>query len=435
MIADPMLPAEELVLRNARPTRIPGDPERDEPLTTDNEVISWIGELQARNGFPESALVALLDSMLGSGEIESVPGHKRGPWTREDVARWAHQGAQWHKNPLAVDAKFIHMMGDEKKVPPPAGDRMNLADLMKLELPPIRWAIKDLLPEGLGVLASPPKAGKSLLCYQLAIELSLGGEVLGKTAETRTVLYYALEDGRRRSQERARGVLSGRRVNRNIEFRWDAPPLGGFLEAEVDGWLGEHPLGVVIIDVLAKVRPASTRTSLNAYDQDYQMLTLLHNVTKSHPGCIVLMVTHDRKAGSDDWMTRITGTRGVAGVADFTIFLDRKRGAPTGTFYFTGRDMADDAIDAGFDAIGWTVNPDALIIAAGPTRQLIAAWLKANPGWHPPIDISDSIPAPLDAKDWPATVRGQLRKMATERPPQVDEDLHGHRGYRSLSRA
>ena len=265
-----------------------------------------------------------------------------------------------------------------------AGEAIDAADLLKRTIAPMRYAVADVLPEGLGVLAAPPKAGKSMLAYQLAVELTLGQNVLGKRVEQRPVLYYALEDGERRSQSRILGALGHRTLPRGLSLRWDAPALGDGLEDEVDAYLDRNPLGVVIIDVLAKVRPAGGKTSLNAYDADYQTLKAMHGVAKAHPGSVILFVTHDRKAGSEDFVTRITGTRGVSGAADFCIFINRERGAPIGTIVATGRDLEDLSIPVRFNGTGWepAVMSD-IIEHVSETRQAIFRHVaQAGPVWQ-----------------------------------------------------
>jgi hypothetical protein len=261
------------------------------------------------------------------------------------------------------------------------------AELLATDQPPLRQALAGLLPEGLGVLGAPPKAGKSLLAYQLAVELIFGGELFGIEAERRDVLYYALEDGPRRSQGRIRALLLGRMAGLDrFELRWTAPRLGGPLEDEVAGWLDEHPIGVVIVDVLSKVR-ASGRAGLNAYDEDYAAIAGLHTAARRHPGSVVLLVTHDRKAGSDDWMTRVTGTRGVTGAADFVIFISRKRTEMIGTIFVTGRDTEDSAFDVEFTGGGWRLADIAQVIGTkSPTRQTIFNYVSENgPVWQKAI--------------------------------------------------
>ncbi len=84
------------------------------------------------------------------------------------------------------------------------------ADLMREELPPVRWAVPGILPEGLSLLAGKPKLGKSWLALGLAVAKASGGVALGKIpVDQGEVLYLALEDNRRRLQNRLRKVLDG----------------------------------------------------------------------------------------------------------------------------------------------------------------------------------------------------------------------------------
>ena len=48
------------------------------------------------------------------------------------------------------------------------------ADLMEEELPPVRWAVPGILPEGLSLLAGKPKLGKSWLALGLAVAKASG---------------------------------------------------------------------------------------------------------------------------------------------------------------------------------------------------------------------------------------------------------------------
>ena len=77
---------------------------------------------------------------------------------------------------------------------------MDAADLLARDLPPLRWIVPDVIPEGTTIIAAPPKIGKSCLVYQIAVEASIGGELLGRRVKPGSVLYLALEDGERRGQ-------------------------------------------------------------------------------------------------------------------------------------------------------------------------------------------------------------------------------------------
>jgi hypothetical protein len=201
-------------------------------------------------------------------------------------------------------------------------------------------------------------------------------------------------------------MLKGRTGVDNLTLRWTSPRLGGELELEVHNWLAEHPRSLVIIDVLAKVRPEGSAKGQNAYDGDYDALSGIHKVSQANPGSSILIVTHDRKAGSDDWMTRVTGTRGVTGAADFVIYIARKRGEDVGTFYVSGRDVEDGEVHARFDVTGWTPADIRIIMETKhPSRRLIWQWLEENgPAWQ--TDIAEALDLPYP------TVKSQITKMA-----------------------
>ena len=52
-------------------------------------------------------------------------------------------------------------------------------------LPPPRWAVPDLLPEGLTLLAGAPKLGKSWLSLNLSVAIASGGVALGSIPVTK----------------------------------------------------------------------------------------------------------------------------------------------------------------------------------------------------------------------------------------------------------
>jgi RecA-family ATPase len=76
----------------------------------------------------------------------------------------------------------------------------NGAWLNSQQFPPLQYAVPELLPEGLVVLAGPPKIGKSWLIHHWALECARGGKVFGQKCNKRHTLYLALEDGHRRIQ-------------------------------------------------------------------------------------------------------------------------------------------------------------------------------------------------------------------------------------------
>lgn len=81
-------------------------------------------------------------------------------------------------------------------------------DLMAMNFPEPRWAVRGLICEGLNLIVGAPKFGKSWFCLNLAVAIASGGKALGQIeVEKGSVLYCALEDTPRRLQSRLNIVL------------------------------------------------------------------------------------------------------------------------------------------------------------------------------------------------------------------------------------
>lgn len=241
---------------------------------------------------------------------------------------------------------------------------IDAADLLALELPPLRWIVPDLLPEGTTVFASPPKVGKSCLVYQLAAEIAIGGDLFGRRVTNGSALYLALEDGQRRGQDRLRAALDGRTMPKGrLEVRWTAPAIGEGLEQELARWLDAHEdAALVAIDTLGRVRPQSNGRR-NAYEVDVEDLGRLQDVFRDRQTAL-LIVHHSRKEGGDDFLASVSGTYGITGSADTILVIRRKRGDAVGTIHVTGRDVPDVELSVSFDEMLWREAPEGIAEAS-----------------------------------------------------------------------
>ena len=57
---------------------------------------------------------------------------------------------------------------------------ISAVDLFKLDLPEPRWAVPGVLPEGLTILASRPKLGKTAMACGLGVSIASGAKALGE---------------------------------------------------------------------------------------------------------------------------------------------------------------------------------------------------------------------------------------------------------------
>jgi hypothetical protein len=250
----------------------------------------------------------------------------------------------------------------------------SLPDLLSWELPPIRWTIPELLPEGLTLLAGKPKLGKSWLALSVALSIAAGGVALGAHSVTKgDVLYLALEDNARRLQSRARRLLeSMTSTPGNLDFALNWPRLGEGGLAYLEEYCKAHPnLRLVVIDTWARVAPPSGERRCSQYEGDYEALTPLKRLADSYH-ISILAVHHLRKTGSSDVLDEIIGSTGVTGAVDGTLILKRDRGQTDATLFVTVRDVErEQQLALNFDAstAQWTLVGNAEELCCTRARQ------------------------------------------------------------------
>lgn len=237
--------------------------------------------------------------------------------------------------------------------------------------PPLTWTIPGIIPEGLSLLVGPPKVGKSWLTLDLALASSSGGRALGKivVGPVRPVLYLALEDGDRRMQSRCRELLKGDPIPEELNY-FTRIEAGTVLDT-VRAWLetiSNFADPLVILDTLGKVMPR-TLPGETDYQRDYRVAGSLKRLCDDRPGMSLVVVHHDRKAASDDFVHSVSGTNGIAGAADSIILLSRPRTEGEAILSVTGRDVEEAEYAVTMAGGHWTLNGSDLIEAAKRARE------------------------------------------------------------------
>jgi hypothetical protein len=245
-----------------------------------------------------------------------------------------------------------------------AGSKYELRDgawLDGQQFPPLRYTVPGLMPAGLGIIAAPPKAGKSLLILDWLLAVAVGGQALGTlpVGIARDVLYLALEDGDRRLQDRCRHLLAhGEEIPRRFRYILAVPP--GQVLAVIADALDKHPeTGLIVLDTLGRIMPLPQQGE-TTYQRDYRVAVALKRVADDHPGLTIIVIHHTRKAFSDDFIDSISGTHGLAGAADTIITLSRGRGKGDGILRVTGRDVIEADYAVTFHSGVWALDGDNL---------------------------------------------------------------------------
>lgn len=227
----------------------------------------------------------------------------------------------------------------------------NLSDLMEYEMPPQRWAIDGLVPTGLTILAGRPKFGKSWFAFDMCLAVATGGKVLERPAQQGTALYLALEDTRRRLQERARILLGAEPAPSGLRVRTEWKRLldqeGGLRDLEC--FLDQYPdTRLIVIDVIKKVAPPHT-TNRNQYDYDYALVASLKRLADAHNVAIVIVTHLTKYTDDDDPFVEISGSTGTTGAMDTGIIMRKHKQGKYKELCIRGRDVSEDRFRITFD--------------------------------------------------------------------------------------
>ena len=264
-------------------------------------------------------------------------------------------------------------------------EMMTARELQQKKLPPINWIVKDLLPEGLAILAGRPKFGKSWMAMNIAISVAEGNKALGYFDTVKhKVLYIALEDNDRRLQSRINNILNceiDKSASENLLLMTEKSKLPKLSETgleEIEKIINDEPeIKLIIIDTLGRIRGNTKRHDNNIYQADYDLSSGLQGLAIGHHLCIML-IHHTKKAGEENVVDEISGTTGLPGGSDTIIVI--KKVNEQSTLHVTGRDIIENSFSIVFDKqiFTWNVVGKAEEVRTTAERQAILNTLKTH---------------------------------------------------------
>ena len=240
----------------------------------------------------------------------------REKWDREDYKERTINNAIKDKNITSIDNIANNKAINELEY-------ITAIDLQKKELSPITYYVQDILPQGLTLVCSTPKMGKSWLALDLCLSICNGTPFLGHTTKKGDCLYLALEDNQHRLKERMNKLLGYNNAPANLIYSIDCNNLANGFINQLENILKEKPsINVIVIDTLQRVRGISKCTSI--YAQDYEDLSKIKKFADEHKLCVV--VIHHTRKGNDitDIFEKVSGTNGITGTADTTWIIHKK---------------------------------------------------------------------------------------------------------------
>jgi hypothetical protein len=263
---------------------------------------------------PIAARVRLLD--LASCWPKCPPKGDISDWlaaggTREQLIEWIKGAPDYSETEPGAE-------------PPRWKDRTFCADaLQTMQFAPLSYLLPELIPEGLCLLVSRPKLGKSWLVLDVAIATAASRFVLGELKPASgDALYLALEDGPRRLQRRLMKLLPSGTWPPGLTFatEWPRSDQGGL--SDIESWIksSKNPR-LVIVDTLAQFRKIAT--GKDVYLEDSVAISGLQNLASKY-NLTIIVVHHDRKSAADDVFDTVSGSLGLTGAADTIAILKRQ---------------------------------------------------------------------------------------------------------------
>ena len=299
-------------------------------------------------------------------------------------------------------------------------------ELRHMDLPPIRWAVDQIIGYGLWLIAAPPKSGKSYWVLDLFLAIATGGVAFGTIKVTPvTVLYLALEDNQRRLRSRLSHLaLDESGWPDTFHLTHQAPKLDAGLIPALEAWLDQHPdCRIIAIDTLQKISGARQKNE-NLYASDSARMDAIQALAMRRDLCIIV-VHHVRKAEGADVFETVSGSYGLTGPCDGVMILQRVRGEADATLHITGRDVPERTLALKFDERNGSCKllGDAKLYAQSAERRTIMEAVTNTP-WLTPKQIADTTGLKYDS------VRHLCIRLRDE--GKIRSDATGHYSIHSV---
>lgn len=194
-------------------------------------------------------------------------------------------------------------------------------ELQEKELAPTIYYVDNFIPQGLNLICSVPKMGKSWLALDLCLSICNGKNFLGFKTKQSGCLYLALEDSYNRLKQRMNKILPNESAPNNFIYSIKSNDLKNGFITQLESFIDSHSdIKVIIIDTLQKIRSESK--SNNAYSHDYKELSQIKRLADDKGLCVIL-IHHLKKGMTTDPFEKVSGTTALTGCVDTTYVLDK----------------------------------------------------------------------------------------------------------------
>lgn len=218
-------------------------------------------------------------------------------------------------------------------------------ELQNKDLPELNIIVENMIFQGLTILASPPKYGKSWMMLDLCLSVATGKDFLGHKTNSGHCLYLALEDSPRRLKDRMLKVLNFEDAPTNFDYAINSETLESGLIKQLENYIIEKGnTKLIVIDTLQKIRGHINKND-TLYSNDYKEIGNLKKFADKYNIALIL-VHHLRKmSDNSDVFNQISGTNGISGAADTMIVMSKEKRNNTQTkMSIIGRDVESSEI-------------------------------------------------------------------------------------------
>jgi hypothetical protein len=255
-------------------------------------------------------------------------------------------------------------------------------DILSTVWPEPVWAIPDLLPAGLCILAGKPKLGKSWLALQIAQAVATGGMTLDRRVERGPILYLALEDPPARLKDRMTKQLWPTGAQADFltigKFGQQIGDLVNGGGERIAHLIEQRGYRMVTIDTLSR----SIVGDQNDADRMTRALEPVQVIAHKY-NCVVILVDHHSKgAGADtDMVTDILGSTAKGAMADCIWSLYRERGKTGAKLSITGREVIEQTLQLvmHWQTGCWQVEGDGGLEITVRRREILDALKRLGP--------------------------------------------------------
>lgn len=261
---------------------------------------------------------------------------------------------------------------------------VSATELFSAQIVTLRPLLEGLLWDGLTLLIARPKAGKSWLTLQLAVQVAGGPTVDGITAvDHGRVLYGAFEEPKARTVARLRKIASPGEWAENLHFIYELLPLMGGGADQLGAIIQKLLPRLVVLDTLTAVVKAGTKSGNDVFRSQYAEVSRLRKIAEDH-GIPIILVHHTRKGLSDSAIEAIAGTGGIGAALD-TLWHLKRRPEGEATLDIIGRETEERTLAMTFeqDPFGWRVLGDDNAQALNSERRQVLELLREDGGLTP----------------------------------------------------